>query len=176
GIGKRLDKWILGGLALCLEAREQGRLFHLDAHVQRDQEQDERNQKRHAPTPSREVFFAEKRTATSDHQHADEEARGSRRLNEARVIAASVVRNVLGDVSCRTAIFPAQRQTLEQTQYHQQGRREQSHGFIRRQNADQRGAETHSGHRDQKRILATNQVTQVPEYDGAQRAYAEAST
>jgi len=96
-----------------LELREHGRLFHLQANVERDGEQHEAQKERNAPAELAECVLAVIDARRADDAHAQEKADRGRRLDVARVIAALVVRHVLRDVDHGAAVLAAERKPLQ---------------------------------------------------------------
>ncbi len=102
--------------ALRLHLDEDRRLLELEPDVDRNAEQDDRDQERHAPAPVAEGFLAEAEPAGENHGERQEEAERRGRLDPARVVAALSLRRVLGDISRRAAVFAAERETLREAE------------------------------------------------------------
>ena len=81
---------------------------------------------------------------------------------------------MLGDVGRGTAVFPAERQALQQPQQHQRHRRRDPDRCVAGEQADREGRPAHDAHGDQKRVLAAHQIAQPPENQRAERAHGEA--
>ncbi|MND99903.1 hypothetical protein D3C80_922960 [compost metagenome] len=156
-------------LALGFHALERRAFGQLQADPQRHAQQQDRDQEGNAPAPCGEGFLAHRVADAQDDGQAEHQARRRRDLDEGGVEAALAVRGVLGDVGGGAAVFTAQRQTLDQAHQHQDDRRGDADGRIGRQEADHEGRQTHQQHGDEEGVLASPQVAQPPEDDGAER-------
>src|SRR5262249_34284908 len=105
----------LAPLPLRLHARKHRRLVELEPDVNRDAEQDERNQERYPPTPALEASFRHSPAAEPDDDQRDEEAERCGGLDPARMHAPLLIGSVLGHVGRCASVFAAERQTLCQT-------------------------------------------------------------
>src|SRR3546814_4518792 len=65
---------------------------------------------------------------------------------------------MLGDIGGRSAIFAAERQSLHETQQHQQDRRGDADGGVGGEEADGEGGGAHQPHRHQEGVLAADKV------------------
>src|SRR6185437_6296897 len=70
-----------------LDVEERGRFLQLEANVERDRDQHDREQERNAPSVRREGV-AKEPAAREDHEQRQEQAERRRRLNPARVASA----------------------------------------------------------------------------------------
>ena len=104
----------------------------------------------------------------------EEEAQGRGGLDPARVEAALAVRRVLGHVGCRAAVLAAERQALQQAQRNQNDRRHHADRRVGRQQADGGGREAHDQDGDEEGVLASDQVADAAEDQGAERTDQEA--
>ena len=159
------------GLAQLLEHRA---LVQLHADPDRERQQHDRHQERHAPAPVLEGRLAEQPArAQRDHQRAAQaERRG--RAHPAGEVAAAVGGRVLGDVDRRPAPFAAERQALQDPQQHEQHRRDHAGVGVGRQQADPEGGAAHDGDRDEEGALAADQVAHATEDQCAERPEREA--
>ena len=78
---------------------------------------------------------------------------------------------MLGHIRGGPAVLAAQRQTLRQTQRDQNHGRGKSDGRRIRQQADDKGGETHDQDRHQEGVFAADNVADAPKDDGAERAH-----
>ncbi|KAG0752885.1 hypothetical protein G6F22_021683 [Rhizopus arrhizus] len=85
------------------------------------------------------------------------------------------MRGVFGDVSCRAAVFAAQRQALQQAQHDQDGRCGQTDAGIAGQHAHEECRQAHDHDRDQEGVFASDQITQAAEHQRAERPHGKAS-
>ena len=173
-IAERVGERRLGALALRLHLREHRRFFELHPDPDRHDEQDRRQQERNAPAPIGERLFAlpGAQAVYEEQCHEQTDRRGG--LNPRGVEAAPALRRMLGDVSRRAAIFPAQRQSLHQAQPDQDDRRGHADARIGRQHADQEGAEAHQRHGDEEGVFAADDVADPAEHQRAERAHRKA--
>jgi hypothetical protein len=81
---------------------------------------------------------------------------------------------VLGDIDRGATVLAAQGQSLQQPQSNQQDRCDDAGGCERGQYADQERAQAHAGDGDDEGVLSADQITDVPEYQGAERTHCEA--
>src|SRR3546814_18688905 len=80
---------------------------------------------------------------------------------------------MLGDIGGRSAIFAAERQSLHETQQHQQDRRGDADGGVGGEEADGEGGGAHQPHRHQEGVLAADKVAEPAEDQRAERPYRE---
>ena len=176
GISEALLERVLRRLSARLHLGEERRFAHLHPDVDRYGEQDERQEKRNPPAVRLERSLAERAPRRADDAHAEEEAERRRRLDEARVVAALTVGDVLGHVRRRSSVFAAERQALEQAKTDEEDGRGEAPALVRRQQPDERRRQSHRRHRDQKRVFAADEIAHVTEDDRAERPDAEART
>src|SRR4051812_9547539 len=81
---------------------------------------------------------------------------------------------MLRDVNRRAAIFPAERDALEDAKDDEQGRPGRSRLGVGRQEADQKGRSPHQADREEERALAAELVAYNAENQSAKRAEGEA--
>src|SRR5581483_9891186 len=151
---------------------EQRRFLQLQADVDRNQQQEERQPERDAPAPGLEIG-ARRRAAEQDHDERQEEAERRGDLDEARVEAALSVRRVLGHVGRCTAVLAAERKALQQAQRDQDDRRRRADRRIARDEADQERRGAHDHDRDQERVFAADEIAEAAEQEGAERPHEE---
>src|SRR5262249_57333065 len=89
-------------------------------------------------------------------------------LNPACTSAGQTGRGVLSNIDPRPSISAALRQTLNETQADQNDRRDDDDSRVSGQDADQKCAETHQGHGDEKGVLAADQIADPSEDEGAE--------
>jgi hypothetical protein len=159
----------LRALTLGLHLGEDRRFVQLEPDVDREHQQDQRDQERNAPAPIGEGLGVHLGAAERDDRERQEEAQGRGGLDPARGVAATVARRVFGHVSGRPAVFAAQRQALDQAQPDHQHRRQPANRGKGRQQADQEGRPAHEQDGHQEGIFAANQIAQATEHQGAER-------
>ena len=130
--------------AVRLHFDEQRRLGELEPDVDRDREQNHRDEERHAPAPRAKRFFAESDAATENHRQRQEKAERCGRLDPARVVTALVRRRVFGHICRGAAVLAAERESLREPQRNEQHRRPDADLRVRRQHADERGRQSPS--------------------------------
>ena len=81
---------------------------------------------------------------------------------------------MFGDVGRSTAVFTAERETLQQAQADQNDRSSDADGRCIRQQANDEGRQTHDEDRDKERILAADDVADSAEHQRAERTDKEA--
>src|SRR4029077_14815710 len=96
---------VLGRVTTSLEPREERRLLETHPDVDRDREQDRRDEERVAPAGAREVGWGHARPEDEDDCEREEEPDGRGGLDPRRVEAPPVVRRVLRDVDRRAAVL-----------------------------------------------------------------------
>ena len=121
---ERLGQRRLRPLARRLHLAEHRRFLELHADVERDAEQQDRDQERDPPAPVGERFLAEPGADSDHHQQRREQAQRRGGLDEAGVQPALPLGRMLGDIGRGPAIFAAEREALEQPQRHQRDRRD----------------------------------------------------
>ena len=161
-------------LPLTLERRVERRLLQLQADVERHRDEDDRQQERNAPAPGLEVGVGHHRLDAEDDAERDEEAERGRDLDEARVEAALVVGNVLGDIDGRAAVLTAESETLQKAKQEKDDRCRVADLLVRRQKADQERRQSHDRQRDHERVLASDQIADAAEDERAERTDDEA--
>ncbi len=103
-----------------------------------------------------------------------EEPERRRGLDEARVVPAAVIRNVLGHVRRGAAVLAAQGQPLGETQGDEDDRGDDPDAGVGGQEADERRGQAHGDDGDEEGVLAADEIADPAEHDGAQRTHAEA--
>ncbi|GAA0003040.1 hypothetical protein BRDID11002_30410 [Bradyrhizobium diazoefficiens] len=135
-----LDQRHACDVLLGLDLTEGRGLFHVEADVEPDADQEDRDQERNAPAVSHEVAF---RQARHQRKHADrgEIADGIADLHHAAEQAAAVGRAVLHHHQHRPAPLAAETDALEKAQADQEQRRGDADLLVGRQQSDQEGAD-----------------------------------
>ena len=87
--------------------------------VDRHNHQQERDEERNSPAPCDESIVSQVGPGTNDHREGNHDAQRRGRLQPAGVVSPALVRNVLGNVRDRAAVFPAQAQPLDDSQAEQ---------------------------------------------------------
>ncbi len=167
-LGERLAERRLRPRPLGLHRLEDRRLVELEPDPDRDPEQQERDEEWDAPPPRLEGFSTERHAATEDDEEGEEEPHRRRRLDPRGVGAALTVRRVLGDISGRAAVLPAEGEALEQPQQHQDHWRREPDRRVRGEDADHEGRDPHDDDRDQEGVLAADEVTEAAEDERAE--------
>ena len=157
-------------LALFDHLFEERRFIELEPDPERDGKQDCRQQERKSPAPGAEFIFAHSGADAEDQEERKEQAERCRGLNPGGVIAALVLRCVLGDVDRRAAIFAAKCEALDEPQRNQHDRRHDAPSGKARQHADEERPDAHQRHRDKERVFAADQVAKMAEDQRAKRA------
>ncbi|MNK82306.1 hypothetical protein D3C87_1020730 [compost metagenome] len=111
---------------------------------------------------------------TEDDHQREEQAERRRRLDPRGVIAPAAVGRVFGHVSCSTAIFTAERQTLQHSQNDQDDRSGDADLRCAGQHADEEGRNAHDQDRDEKGIFTADNVAQAAEHQCTEGAHEEA--
>ena len=190
GIARRTERVAerrLRHRAFLLDLQECRALVHLQADVERDQQQQDRDEEGNAPAPGiegRDLLAVGERhfrivgVDVDLREHDDDERqqqteRGGR-LNEARVVAASVLRSVLGDVDRRAAVLAAERQALGHAQCDERHRRRSADRLVAGQAADEERRQAHDQDGDEEGVLAADEVAETTEEQRAERAHQEA--
>ena len=143
-----------------LDLLEDRRLAELQADPDRDRDQQERHQERYAPPICVEGLSAEIGAAADDHGERDHDAERRRGLQPAGVVAAILVRDMLGDVGDGAAVLAAQAQTLDHAHAEQQEGGRDADLVECGNEADATGADAHAGERYKKGVLAADAVAQ----------------
>jgi hypothetical protein len=162
------------GLPLALEVGEDRRLLHLQPDEQAHADEDDREQERQAPAPVLEVGVAHDRLQEQHDHQRDEQAERRGDLDERRVEPALLVGNVLRDVDRRAAVLTAEGQALQYADGEQRDRSRDSDGLVGGQDADRGGRAAHDEEGDEEGVLATDEVSDPPEEDRAERPHDEA--
>src|SRR5262249_34307966 len=139
-----------------------------------DRDQQQRDDERQPPAPVLERLETEVTADADDDGERDDDAERGRRLQPARVVAAILVGDVLGDVGNGPAIFTAEAETLDEPEQEQDDRSQQTDRCVRRDEPDEGRRETHAAQRDEERVLPADLVTEPAEQEGAQRSDQEA--
>ncbi len=169
-----LGEWRLGQAAFVLHRLENRAFIELHANPHRHQQQDDREQERHAPAPGLESFFADFHARDSNQYERQQQPEGRRRLDPRRHEAAIVRRSVLSDIGRGATIFTAQRQALQKAEGQQGNRRGNADLLVIGQKADSKGRQPHDDHGEQEGRLATDQITDVAKHESAERAHNKA--
>ncbi len=122
-----------GGRARLLHVDENRAFVELHANPERDDQQQQGDQERNAPSPALECVFPDCRPRTDYDQQRGEQSERGGGLNPTRVQAALSLRRMLGHVSRGAAVFSAQSQALQQPQRHERDRSRHAHRGIARQ-------------------------------------------
>ena len=109
----------------------------------------------------------------NDEQRHEQAERG-RRLNERGVVAALVVRRMLGDVDRGAAVFAAEREALRHAQRDEQNRREHAERRVAGKQADRRRRSAHDQQREHEGVLASDEIADAAEHQRAERSHGEA--
>ncbi len=80
---------------------------------------------------------------------------------------------MLGDVGRGAAVLAAEREALGEAQGDEERRGGESPARVAREESDQGGPQAHRRHRDEERVLATDQVAEVAEHERAEWTDAE---
>ena len=83
---------------------------------------------------------------------------------------------MFGDIDCRSAIFPAKRQSLKTAHEQEQPCRPDTRSFKSRQQTDRCSGNAHQGDCDKKRIFPANLVAEISKQYRAERPHAETCT
>ncbi|MGC0396347.1 hypothetical protein ACVME5_004039 [Bradyrhizobium liaoningense] len=152
-----LEQWQACDFLLGLDLTEGGGLLHVEADVETDADQEDRDQEGDAPAVSHEVAL---RQARHQREHADrgEIADGVADLHHAAEQAAAMRRAILDHHQHGAAPFAAEADTLEKAQSDQQHRRGNADLLVGRKQADQEGADAHHHDRDREHRLAADPV------------------
>src|ERR1041385_2860369 len=162
---ERFGRRHAGGLDLSKDRR----LLHAQSNVQRNSDEEDRDDKRHAPAPRAERR-ARHRVLHDDadrERHEQSERRGD--LNKTRVVSALFVGHMLGDVNSSAAILTTKRESLQHTDDQQNDRRGESDGMKRRQETDRGSRAAHDQQRHEKRIFASHEITDASEEERTKR-------
>ncbi len=81
---------------------------------------------------------------------------------------------MFGDIGCRTAIFTAKRQSLQQAQADQDDRSRDADRGRTRQDADEEGRQTHDHDRHEEGVFAADEIAETAEYQRAEGTHQEA--
>ena len=120
-------------------------------------------------TPLAEI--AAHRDDDDERQHDAKRRRG---LQPARIIAAALIRDVLGHIGDGAAILAAEAQPLNHPQAEQDDGGGHPDLVEGRDQADRAGAERHAGQRDEEGVFAADPIAHPAEHEGAQRTNQEA--
>ncbi len=172
--GEGFSQRRLGGLAFGLHLQEHRRLAELQADVDRDDQQQDRQQEGNPPAPGLKCFVAADCTAGQDHQERKEQAEGGGGLYPRGEVATLAFGCMFGHVSRCAAILATQGQALQQAQGDQDDRCRHANGRVTGQKAHDGGRDTHDHNGDQEGVLAPDHVAQTAEHDGAEGANGEA--
>ncbi len=171
---KRLGQRCLGRLAIGLHFDEGRRLVELESNPDRYGEQGDGHEERHTPAPGVERVFAQQRARAENDQQRQEQPQRGRGLNPRGVGAALVGRRVFSDIGGGAAVFPAERQALQQTQCDENDRCSRADGRIVGQHADDERRQTHDQNGDEEGVFAADHVAQPTEQQSAKRSHDEA--
>src|SRR5262249_34220352 len=144
------------------------RLFHAQTNVERNGDQENREQEWDAPAPVIEALLAERVLGEQNHGKRADKAKGAADLNETGVEASLMIRRVLGDVDYGAAILAANRQALQYSHGDQSNRREPSGGRVGGRQANPSGRPAHENQRHQKGIFAADQIADPTEEQRAE--------
>ena len=169
-----LPSWASLGLHLGLGLGEDRRLLDREPDPQPEDHQHRAEQERDPPAPVEEGLLALHRGQHPQHPGGEQVAERDARLRPGGPEAALVVAAVLGGHQHRTAPLTADREALHQAADHEQDRRRDPDGGVRRQQADREGADPHHQQRDDQHRLAPDLVAEVAEDHPAQGAGREA--
>jgi len=152
---------------------EDRRLGHLSANVDTESEQQQRDQKRDAPTPGQQIVLrhhGHEIEDTGGQEIADRHAHRS----ETAIEATFAGRSELNREDHRAAILGAGAEPLQQAHQEQQDRRPDADRGVGRQTADQEGAAAHQQDgRDQHRFAA-HAIAEMAEEQAAEGTSEEA--
>ena len=163
----------LDAFALFLHAQEHGRLVELQPDPDGNDEKDQREQERDAPSPLGERGFAHEGADAEDQQQRHEQSERGGGLDPGGVVAALAWRRVLGDVDRRAAVLAAQCQALHQAKPDQHHGCQDAPLRVGGQDADEEGPHAHQRHGDQEGIFPADDVADASEQQRAERAHGE---
>ena len=146
-------------------------LLDRQAHVEADADQNGAEQERNTPPVIEEdlVGVAEDGAGDEERGAGEDEGHGGAELREHRVQAAFAGRRVLRGEQGGTGPLAADRESLTETQQHQQDRCRDPDRRRAGQQSDHEGRDAHQDERGDQRLLAADPVTVVPEQHGAHR-------
>lgn len=171
---ERLPDWVSRESPLPLHPSEYGRLMQLRADVDREGQQEDRQDERNAPAPHLEISRTHRALRDQNHQQAQHQSGRPGQLNPGGQEAAPVRRTMLGDIDDGATIFAAHRKPLQQTQQKKENPGEVAGRLVGRQAAHRHGCGTHDHNGGQKGHLATEPVAQMAEQQRTNRANDEA--
>ncbi len=138
-------------------------LVQRDAHVQADQHQHRREDKRNTPAPGHELLVGQQPGEQQEGAVGKEEANRRTQLREGAIERTLARWGVLGRQQRRAAPFTAQTQTLTKTGQRQQQRSQNTDGLVGRQQADGDGGDPHGQQRGDQRHLTPDAIAEVAE-------------
>src|SRR6266853_4866201 len=160
--------------ALGLHLLENRSFPQLQPDVDRHHHQQERDEERNPPAPCVELVISQVGPGTNDHREGNHDPERRRGLQPAGVVSPALVRNVLGNVGDRAAVFPAQAQPLDDSQAEQNKGSGNANRGVGGYQTDGGGPQAHSAQSHDKGVFAAHPVTQISEQKGAQWANQEA--
>src|SRR5882672_7750162 len=146
----------------------------LQPDVDRHDHQQERDEERNPPAPCVESLVPQVSPGTNDHREGNHDAQRRGRLQPAGVVAPALIRNVLGNVRDRAAVFSAQAQPLDDSQAEQNKGSGNANRGVGGYQADGGCPQAHSGQSHDEGVFAAHPVTQISEQKGAQWTNQEA--
>ncbi|MNS59535.1 hypothetical protein D3C72_924950 [compost metagenome] len=146
----------------------------MQADIHRDDQQQDRQQERNPPAPRFEGFSTEDGAAGEDNQQRKKQAEGRGGLNPRGEETAPAFRCMFGHIGCRTAVFTAQGQTLQQAQGDQDDWRRHANGRVTGQEAHHRCGNTHDHNRDEEGVFAPDHVAQPTEHNRSEWPHGKA--
>ncbi|MNO95210.1 hypothetical protein D3C76_868460 [compost metagenome] len=148
---------------------ERRRLLQRMAQVKADDAQRQRQEKRQAPAPLKELRLAQHRGNQHHHPSAQDEACNRAEVQPAAEKAALAVRRILGDEDRGAGVLTAHREALGHLGQQQQDRRPDADRGIGRYQANGKGTERHDHDGRGKHFLSPELVAQRTEEQPAQR-------
>ena len=154
---------------LLLRRGENRALHHMQPDEHADPEEQNADQKRHAPAPAQKRGFIEATVHQPKHRRGQQEAHRHARLHPARQKAALPCFAMLHRHQHRASPFTANTQPLDETQHDEQDRREDTCLLIRRQQPDGEGRQPHHHERGHEHRFPPDLVPVMPEDDATER-------
>src|SRR6266513_4601783 len=174
GAQERFFPWVAHHPAPGLQLLENRSFAQLQPDVDRHHDQQERDEERNPPAPVLEGVLPQIAAGTNDHRQRNHDAARRGGLVPAGVVAPALVRNVLGNVGDRAAVFSAQAQPLEHPEAEQNEGGGNADGGVGRYQADGGRSQAHAAQSYDKGVFAAHPVAQPSKQEGTQWANQEA--
>ncbi len=151
-----------------------GVLIQLEPDVDREHQQDDRDQERNTPAPLGKVFRVHVAATKRNQDERQQQPECGGGLNVAGSVAALVRPGMLCDIRCCPTVLAAERKALQQAKRDEQDWREPADASEGWEHADQEGGAAHDHDGDKERVFAADQVADTSEDHRAERANEEA--